>query len=183
MPRFDTRPASRYSLIVVPCKPPVAFWEAGENPARPRHCKRGGLVEQATVSQEAGRQTRSDEAQVRRPTGKTCNLHCGSRGRSQDMTYTIRLSIFLAASAAVLPAADVRGTVLDPSGAGIPTAHISAVGRVGVIAQTVTDLTGAFTLRLADPAGVRVVVTAPGFETKTVAPGDGSLTVHLSIAA
>ena len=60
------------------------------------------------------------------------------------MSSTIRVSILLAACAAVLAAAEIRGTVLDPSDAAIPNAQVSAVSRVGVIAQTLTDPAGTF---------------------------------------
>src|ERR1700704_5277458 len=60
------------------------------------------------------------------------------------------------------------GKVVDPSGAAIPGARVAAVKRVGVIAQTVSDAAGAFQIPVAGAAGVNLLVTAPGFETKTV---------------
>ncbi|MFN7993769.1 MAG: TonB-dependent receptor [Bryobacteraceae bacterium] len=91
------------------------------------------------------------------------------------------LSLLYAASAAPL---SVRGVVLDPSNAAISGAQVSAVNRLGVLSQTVTDISGAFSLKITEPADTRVVITAPGFETKTLpAPqSDESLTVHLGIA-
>ena len=49
----------------------------------------------------------------------------------------------------LLPAAfaasfTIHGTVLDPSGAAIAGAQVSAVNRLGVAAQTVTDQAGGF---------------------------------------
>ena len=83
------------------------------------------------------------------------------------MSFTFRVSILLAACAAVLAAAEIRGTVLDPSDAAIPNAQVSAVSRSGVVAQTITDSAGRFELKVADPANAHLLVTAPGFETKT----------------
>ncbi len=80
----------------------------------------------------------------------------------------------------------IHGTVLDPSGAPIPGAQVSALNRVGVAAQTVTDQVGAFVLKLSETAGASVTVTAPGFETKAIPlaepPSAAALTVHLKIA-
>ncbi|MGA2133644.1 MAG: TonB-dependent receptor [Bryobacteraceae bacterium] len=93
---------------------------------------------------------------------------------------------FLVLWLGLLPAAaaasfTIHGSVLDPSGAAIAGAQVSAVNRLGVAAQTTTDQTGAFTLRIAESGGMHVTVTAPGFETKTVPPGD-KLTIQLNIA-
>ena len=100
------------------------------------------------------------------------------------MTLALRSTILLAASAAALSAAEIRGTVLDPSGAAIPGAQVSAVSRVGVVAQTTTDRSGAFELKVADTAGLRVLATAPGFETNgTENGGSPPVEIHLKLAA
>src|SRR5437879_2531798 len=99
------------------------------------------------------------------------------------MPLTFRTIVLLAASAAALSAADIRGTVLDPSGAAIPAAQVSAVSRLGVVAQTTSDRSGGFALHVADPAGLRVLVTAPGFETKGTEAGASPLEIQLSLAA
>jgi len=78
-------------------------------------------------------------------------------------------------------AADLRGTVLDPSRAAVAGAQVVAMGRTGVLAQTVTGASGAFTLRVPDAAAVRLVVTAPGFATRTVSAETD--TIQLEIAA
>jgi len=96
---------------------------------------------------------------------------------------------FLVLWLGLLPAAaatqsTIQGTVLDPSGGGIAGAQVSALNRVGVAAQAVTDPAGAFTLKLTE-AVQRLVVTAPGFETKTIPlpePPSAPLAVHLKIA-
>lgn len=82
-----------------------------------------------------------------------------------------------------LAAADLRGTVLDPSGSAIPGAQVSAVNRLGLVDQSDTDRQGAFVLRVHDTAGIRVVVTAGGFATRTVAPASGEpLGIRMEIA-
>ena len=61
---------------------------------------------------------------------------------------------FLVLWLGLLPAAaaasfTIHGTVLDPSGAAIAGAQVSAVNRLGVAQQTTTDQAGGFTLKLA----------------------------------
>jgi outer membrane receptor protein involved in Fe transport len=82
---------------------------------------------------------------------------------------------------ALLSAAQVKGTVIDPSGAPIPGAQLSVVGRVGVEAQTTASSTGAFELEAVETAGAKLVVTAPGFSTRTL-PLEREVTVRLEIA-
>ena len=94
-------------------------------------------------------------------------------------TYTLPAS--LAVLALCAHAAEIRGTVIDPSGAAIPGAQVSAVARTGVLAQTTTGRDGAYELTYSGVAGVRIVVTAPGFETRTVPPSEAAR-VPLSIA-
>jgi len=68
--------------------------------------------------------------------------------------------------AASIPAAEIKGTVTDPSGAAVGGAQVSIVDRVGVEAQTVADSGGSFDLKnVPVSAGARLVVTAPGFRT------------------
>ena len=69
---------------------------------------------------------------------------------------------------ALLSAAQVTGTVVDPSGAPIPGAQVSIIGRVGVEAQTAASSSGAFELEIVETAGAKLVVTAPGFSTRTL---------------
>jgi outer membrane receptor protein involved in Fe transport len=92
----------------------------------------------------------------------------------------------------LLPAATatsftINGTVLDPSGAAIVGAQVSAINRLGVARQTITDQAGGFTLKLSESGEMHLAVTAPGFETKNIPLGGTSfpepLTVHLNIAA
>lgn len=80
----------------------------------------------------------------------------------------------------------IHGTVLDPSGAAIPNAQVSAINRLGVAQQTITDQAGGFTLRYVIEGEMHLAVTAPGFETKSIAlsdtPSTEPLTVRLNIA-
>src|SRR2546423_1900725 len=95
------------------------------------------------------------------------------------MTRPFTLSVFFLACA--LRAETFPGKVIDPSGAAIPGARMAAVNRVGVVAQTVTDAGGAFQISVADAAGVNLLVTAAGFETKTI-PLDQVAAITLAIA-
>jgi len=81
-----------------------------------------------------------------------------------------------------LSAAEIKGKVVDPSGAPIVGAQVSIVSRVGVEAQTASVADGSFVV-VADRAlgAARLVVTAPGFRTASTAPSPG-VTVRLEIA-
>ena len=75
---------------------------------------------------------------------------------------------------ALLSAAHVKGTVIDPSGAPIAGAQVSVVSRVGVEAQTVSSTSGGFELSTPGIPGAKLVVTAPGFSTRTL-PAEGEV--------
>lgn len=87
---------------------------------------------------------------------------------------------------ACLCAAQLKGTVADPSGAPIAGAEISVMDRVGVQARTVSTTTGAFDLNVADSliSASRLVVTAPGFRTEELALSNAGapLAVKLALA-
>jgi outer membrane receptor protein involved in Fe transport len=90
----------------------------------------------------------------------------------------------------LLPAAfagpfTIHGTVHDPSGAAIVGAQVSVVTRLGVADRVNTDTGGGFALKVSEGES-RLVVTAPGFETKAlplpaVAPRE-PLEIRLNIA-
>ncbi len=82
---------------------------------------------------------------------------------------------------ACLSAAGIKGKVIDPSGAPVPGAQVSMLGRVGVVAQTITAPDGVFQLDAPDAADARIVVAAPGFSTVTVPAGAGAV-IALRIA-
>jgi outer membrane receptor protein involved in Fe transport len=82
---------------------------------------------------------------------------------------------------ACLSAAEVKGTVVDPSGAPVGGAQVSIVSRLGVEAQTVTSAAGAFELQAAPRADAHLVITAPGFRTATL-PVETDVSVKLALA-
>ena len=95
------------------------------------------------------------------------------------MTRPLTFSVFL--FACVLHAETYQGKVVDPSGAAIANAGVAAVNRLGVVARAATDSTGAFQITVPETPGVNLLVTAPGFETKTVSLTDAAA-ITLSIA-
>ncbi|MFB3827262.1 MAG: TonB-dependent receptor [Bryobacteraceae bacterium] len=91
----------------------------------------------------------------------------------------LRRISFLAVSAAFCASgAGIRGIVLDPSRAAIAGAEVSAVGRTGIVARAYTDQAGAFELRVAAPA--KIIVTAPGFETRTVEASETEIVLRIA---
>src|SRR5258708_7911830 len=91
---------------------------------------------------------------------------------------TLKFSLCLLAPFA-LAGETIHGSVTDPSKAPISGAQVAAINRIGVVAQTSTDSAGRFEIPIAE----RLIVTASGFETKTVAPDVGKpLTIELAIA-
>jgi outer membrane receptor protein involved in Fe transport len=82
---------------------------------------------------------------------------------------------------ACLSAAEIKGQVVDPSGAPVAGAQVSVVSRVGVEAQTASSASGGFELNTPETPGAKLVVTAPGFSTRTL-PLEREVTVRLEIA-
>jgi hypothetical protein len=82
---------------------------------------------------------------------------------------------------ACLSAAEIKGQVVDPSGAPVAGAQVSVIGRVGVEAQTASSSSGGFQLNTPETPGAKLVVTAPGFSTRTL-PLEREVTVRLEIA-
>jgi outer membrane cobalamin receptor len=89
-------------------------------------------------------------------------------------------ALFLSVSAC-LSAAPIKGKVIDPSGAPVAGAQVALANRVGVIARGTTASSGAFELDAAATADARLVITAPGFRTRTVSPSEAA-TIELEIA-
>jgi outer membrane receptor protein involved in Fe transport len=83
---------------------------------------------------------------------------------------------------AVASAAQIKGTVTDPSGAPAVGAQVSLVDRVGVEAQTATGAGGSFEIMTAPDS--RLVITSPGFRTEEIdlATATSPLTVRLTLA-
>jgi outer membrane receptor protein involved in Fe transport len=94
--------------------------------------------------------------------------------------YIGLLATFSTFSACLL-AADVKGTVVDPSGAPVGGAQVSIMSRVGLEARTVTSAAGTFEFESPDIPDAHLVVTAPGFRTATL-PLAAAVTVKLAIA-
>jgi len=90
------------------------------------------------------------------------------------------LACFLICSAC-LSASEIKGRIVDPSGAPVSGAQIAAVNRVGVVAQTTAAPNGSFQLDAPETPDTRLVVAAPGFSTRTL-PLDQAATVQLEIA-
>ncbi|MGD0771266.1 MAG: TonB-dependent receptor [Candidatus Solibacter sp.] len=90
------------------------------------------------------------------------------------------LACFLICSAC-LSAAEIKGKIVDPSGAPVSGAQIAAVNRVGVVAQTTAASNGNFQLDVPETPDTRLVVAAPGFSTRTLAL-DQAASVQLEIA-
>ena len=91
------------------------------------------------------------------------------------------LSAFCLFFSACLSAAEIKGKVVDPSGAPVAGAQVSVVSRVGVEAQTASSTSGAFELNTPETPGAKLVVTAPGFNTQTL-PLEREVSVRLEIA-
>src|ERR1035437_9406846 len=82
---------------------------------------------------------------------------------------------------ACLPASEIKGRIVDPSGAPVSGAQIAAVNRVGVVAQTTAAPNGSFQLDAPETPDTRLVVAAPGFSTRTL-PLDQAATMKLESA-
>ncbi len=80
---------------------------------------------------------------------------------------------------AVVSAAQIKGKVVDPSGAPVPGARISVWSRTGVAAQTVAAADGSFAMDVASEA--KLVVMAPGFRSVEIAAGQAGV-VRLELA-
>jgi outer membrane cobalamin receptor len=82
---------------------------------------------------------------------------------------------------ACLLASEIKGKIIDPSGAPVVGAQIAAVDRVGVLARTTAGINGSFQLDAPETPDIRIVVTAPGFSTRTLSPAEAA-SVQLEIA-
>jgi len=91
------------------------------------------------------------------------------------------VSAFCLLFSACLSAAEIKGKVVDPSGAPVAGAQVSVVGRVGVEAQTASSISGGFELNAPETPDAKLVVTAPGFSTRTL-PLEPEVAVRLEIA-
>ncbi len=98
--------------------------------------------------------------------------------------FVRRLSAFVAVvclGAAMLPAADLKGVVVDPSSRPIPGAQVAAITATGVISQQITDDHGAFSIYVSPLyENVQLRIAAAGFQTMTV--GMSAAHIQLSLA-
>jgi outer membrane cobalamin receptor len=80
-----------------------------------------------------------------------------------------------------LSAAEVKGTIVDPTGARVTGARVSIVTPLGV-ERSFPSPDGAFACSL--PDGSKLVITAPGFADKSIAAADAvpGMTVRLDLA-
>src|ERR1035441_4269950 len=80
--------------------------------------------------------------------------------------YAAGLLVLFPIFSVCLSAAEVRGTIVDPSGARVAGARVSVVTPLGV-ARSFPAPEGAFACSL--PEGSKLVVTAAGFADKSIA--------------
>src|ERR1035437_8412931 len=137
-----------------------------------------------------GRPKGSDEAQVRRPASVRASL-CLQEASGRQFARLSREELGMRMNVAgpltfflisvCLSAAEVKGTVVDPSGARVAGARVSVVTALGVV-RSFPSPDGAFACSL--PRGSKLVITAPGFAAKSFAAEDAvpEITVRLDLA-
>ncbi len=80
-----------------------------------------------------------------------------------------------------LAAAQIRGTVVDPSRSPVPGAQVAAVNDAGVIVRQIADDRGGFNFNVSPLyENFQLRVTAPGFATATVAAGTAEIQLTLA---
>jgi len=97
------------------------------------------------------------------------------------MVAMLIASSFFLSTPAMLSAAEIQGTVFDPSHSPIAGAQVAAINDVGVIVEQITDDQGHFDFNVSplfDKYQLRI--TAPGFQMVTV--GAGASNIQLSLA-
>ena len=150
-----------------------------------------------------GRPGKFHDAQVRRPASRDSgnaaisaagnNAESGKEGsqgclnimKNLYAVYAAGVLLFAAASLPLAPftlyAAEIKGTVLDPTRSPIPGAQVAAVNDTGVIMRQITDDLGGFDFHVSPLyENFQLRVTAAGFATATV--GAGAAVIQLSLA-
>lgn len=90
-------------------------------------------------------------------------------------------SLSLLSTPAMLCAAEIQGTVFDPSHSPVAGAQVAAINDVGVIVGQITDDRGRFDFNVSPLfENYQLRVTAPGFQMVTV--GAGASSIQLSLA-
>jgi outer membrane receptor protein involved in Fe transport len=97
----------------------------------------------------------------------------------KDVSDLLAVCLFFSAC---LDASEIKGKVVDPSGAPVSGAQVALINRVGVVARVVTAPNGTFQLDAPESPDTSIVVAAPGFRTRTLNPAE-TATVQLEIAA
>src|SRR5712691_10510741 len=83
---------------------------------------------------------------------------------SRRSLLVLSMGLFAAGAVTAQATADLVGTVTDPSGAGVARAKVVAVNAgTGASRETVTDVSGDYTLTLLPPGAYNLSVEAPGF--------------------
>ena len=94
--------------------------------------------------------------------------------------FTFLAAVLVAPSLALF-AAEIQGTVFDPTHSPIPGAQVAAFNDVGVIVAQITDDQGHFDFNVSPLFETyRLRVTAAGFQTVTVAAGASNITLSLA---
>ena len=93
----------------------------------------------------------------------------------------MRIYVLVLLATRLLSAAEIKGTIVDPSGAPVAGAQVSVITRTGLEGQTTASQSGTFRIDAPDRSDAKILVTAPGFETQTVAPAEAA-TIRLAIA-
>jgi outer membrane cobalamin receptor len=90
-------------------------------------------------------------------------------------------SLLLLSTPAVVDAAEIKGTVVDPTRSPIPGAQVAAINGVGVIVQQITDDQGHFDFNVSPLFdNYQLRVAAPGFQMATVGPGVSTIQLLLA---
>src|SRR5947209_5784186 len=103
---------------------------------------------------------------------RRCRCKLGFQERRSFMKFSRVLSgsVFLGLMAASVSFAQIatglRGRVLDPSGAGVPNAHVELIESAKNVHQsTMASSTGDYVFSNLNPGWYEVVAAAPGFQT------------------
>jgi hypothetical protein len=96
---------------------------------------------------------------------------CAGQARMFGLLLTFALLLGLSAASAQTITATVRGTVIDPAGAAVAGASVTARNvDTGVKTSTVSNQDGAYNIQFLPIGTYTVSATGAGFETSTVSP-------------
>jgi vitamin B12 transporter len=160
-------------------------WEAGENPALPRNCKREVLTNHCAEAWEGRVRSRSSWAIPRKPGDRRERQQQPLSREKEDCVRLSRLLpiIFLISVAAF--AADLHVRVIDPQSAVVPGARVAIFTTSNkTIAVAATGADGTATFNGIAEGNYRVQVLAAGFRERAVDASVPSepLTVQVAVA-